>query len=227
MLSAASDHRCGRSRPMDAGWGWQLLRPPRRGVNRFACIDPTLGIATWGAVTGTVATVGGIVALLRDRPRLVASQHIEVTPGQVEAERKGQLVLLVINEGRQPVTVRGAGFGLDFSVKTGRWPFRQRAPFAIHAETRDQAKFPLRLDAGAPLELRIDAKAVTINPELIPRGLPKTLGEESARRSRPSRSKLLKMRRGLDRGRSGASRPSLSTRARKSVQGASRVGCGS
>lgn len=107
--------------------------------------------------------------MIRDRPRLVASQHVEVTPAPVETERKAQMVLLVVNEGRQPVTVRDAGFGVDFT-KHGRWPFRRRGPFGVLRGTQDQVGFPLRLEAGAPLELRLDVKDVTVNPKMVPQG---------------------------------------------------------
>lgn len=141
-----------------------------RPCGSVASIDATLGIAIWGAVTGTVATLGGVVALVRDRPKLVARQHVEVKPGPTEAETRAQLVLLIVNEGRQPVTVRSAGFGVDPS-RSRLPPFRRRGPFAVFAGTRDQATLPMRLEAGTPLELRLDVKAVgKVNPRKLPRG---------------------------------------------------------
>jgi hypothetical protein len=114
--------------------------------------EVTLAIAAWGAVTGTIATTGGILALLRDRPKLEASQRIDVTPaGEGFTAR---LVLHVVNNGRQPVALFEAGFSSKWKTE-GRWPRRHRVPTS-RITLADGPELPVRLDPGEPVTITLD-----------------------------------------------------------------------
>lgn len=114
--------------------------------------DATFWIAVWGAVTGTVATVGGIVALLRDAPRLAAHQEIEYQKAGDDSYVK--MILHVVNNGRQPVTVFQAGFSTRWETER-RWLRRQRVARSRLADV-EGPEFPLRLEPGQPITIKLD-----------------------------------------------------------------------
>jgi hypothetical protein len=62
-------------------------------------------LAVIGAVTGTAAALANIIAVRRDRPRLVVNFGHRKHQGALP-----QTWLTVLNDGRQPVTLREAGF---------------------------------------------------------------------------------------------------------------------
>jgi hypothetical protein len=114
--------------------------------------DATFWIAMWGAVTGTVATAGGIFALLRDRPRIAAHQEIEYQKAGENSYAK--MILHVVNNGRQPVTVFQAGFSTHWETER-RWLRRQKVARSRLAEARGP-EFPLRLEPGEPITITLD-----------------------------------------------------------------------
>jgi hypothetical protein len=131
-------------------------------------MDATLALAIWGAVTGTVATAGGVVTLIRDRPRMTVTQEIEVPAAPGGGWGEAQLKLLAINDGRQPVTIIDAGFGLAFE-HTGRWPHRRRKAVIAHGDVTGP-ELPIRLEPGAPATWQLGVSAVKVEADSIPQG---------------------------------------------------------
>lgn len=138
-----------------------LLAPDRhpdwlsvRGASdhRSVADDATFWIALWGAITGTVATAGGVVALLRDRPQLAAHQEIEYSAAAQNSYAK--MTLHVVNNGRQPVTVFQAGFSTQWELE-GRWPRRRRVSRS-RITAVEGPKGPLRLGPGEPMTITLD-----------------------------------------------------------------------
>jgi hypothetical protein len=60
----------------------------------------TLGLALWGAVTGTVGTIVALLNFLRDRPNL----HLGLTT-RMERGYTPEIIAEVKNRGRQPTTI--------------------------------------------------------------------------------------------------------------------------
>lgn len=134
-------------------------------------MDATLGLAIWGAVTGTVATSGGIFALLRDRPRITATQEIEIPHSAEDGWDNAELVLVVVNTGRQPVTLLDAGFGLGFS-EAGRWPRRHETAEVVIGEATGP-DLPMRLEPGAPATWRLAVGSVMATTGPVAQGFAK------------------------------------------------------
>ncbi len=130
-------------------------------------MDLTLGLAIWGAATGTAATAGGTFALLRDRPRISARQTFEVKPTG-NAWEEAIIVLLVVNEGRQPLALVDAGFAMTF-VEHGHWPRQRRLAGSAYGNTKGP-EFPVRVEPGASIEVRIGVSAVRVEPGYLPQG---------------------------------------------------------
>lgn len=113
--------------------------------------DATFWIALWGAVTGSIATGGGIIALLRDRPQIAAHQEIDSRKAGDDSYAK--MVLHVVNNGRQPATVFQAGFATR-TRKEGRWPRRDQV-VSMLTEV-DGPELPKRLAPGELVTLTFD-----------------------------------------------------------------------
>jgi hypothetical protein len=131
-------------------------------------MDLTLAIAIWGAATGTVATVGGSIALLRDKPILEASQRVEVSKAGSRSTMR--LVLHVVNNGRQPLSVFDAGFATQWDRQT-RW-FRQHLiPVSRHTASQGP-DFPMRLTPGESVTITLDlvGSARIYKPGTTPQG---------------------------------------------------------
>ena len=131
-------------------------------------MDATLAIAIWGALTGTVATLGGLVSLLRDRPKLEASQQIDVV--HAGKDSTARLVLHVVNNGRQPVSMFTAGFAMR-TERQGPWPRRRLVPLSINAEA-EGPDVPMRLAPGEAITITLDLigpKRIYM-PDCVPQG---------------------------------------------------------
>jgi len=82
--------------------------------------DPlTLGIAIYAAAVATAAAGAQIYVAIRDRAKVRVEAHQVVVP-PVDAGDDGlRIAVKVVNHGRRPVTITGAGLILD--VPEGEW----------------------------------------------------------------------------------------------------------
>jgi len=113
-------------------------------------VDWTFWLAAWGAFTGTFGSLGGLVAFLNylgDRARVSVQAH-QVSRGAGEG-RTVELVVHVINQGRQPVTVVNAGLA-EMLRRHGRWPRKELAPLSIAYSARE--RLPTTLGPGEVFE---------------------------------------------------------------------------
>lgn len=126
-------------------------------------MDATQIIAVWGAITGS----GSLVVLFRDKPRLVASQEFEIS--RAGKDSTVRIVLHIVNNGRQPVTVFRAGFGTR-SRRSRMPPWRVTNVSALR-DTQGPT-LPQRLEAGEPMRLTLDLIRPNqiYKPDSIPRG---------------------------------------------------------
>ena len=77
------------------------------------------------------------------------------------------LELIVVNAGRQPVTVMSAGFAKE-TTRTGRWPRRRLTPTLASANDMPQ---PQRLAPGEPMTIELSlVNPFGIDIENPPRG---------------------------------------------------------
>ena len=107
----------------------------------------------WGAVTGTFATGGGIFALWRDRPQLAAHQEVEYQSAGENSYAK--MILYIVNNGRQPVTVFRAGFATRWETER-RWLRRKQKVSRSRLTDVQGPEFPLRLEPGEPITITLD-----------------------------------------------------------------------
>jgi hypothetical protein len=107
----------------------------------------THALALWGAVTGTIGCLGGLVALLnflRDRPGLRVTAH-QVYRGIIDDREHRELVFEVVNNGRRPISITQGGIALNIE-RTGSWPFRREFIDSMYGAPQDH-EVPARLDA--------------------------------------------------------------------------------
>ena len=112
--------------------------------------------------------MGGLVALLRDKPKLEASQQVEVL--EAGKNSTARLVLHIVSNGRRPLTLFTAGFTGRWE-RQGRWPRRRSVPVSRNIEAIGE-ELPKRLDPGDIVTFSLDLVGPTriYKPDATPQG---------------------------------------------------------